>query len=321
MRRRNAGLTAMLLAGLLAASAGCRPAPGGADAARPELGRLLAGHRGRATVLLLGREGCPGTERATAVLAAWAREKPRDVDFLRLDVPLPAEKDYRPTGEWPQPFPRAVDDGRRVAGELEFFFYPTLYVFDRDGALRFAGGCERAGLERMLGEILAEKRGRPKRSYTLQPLAAGVDAPDFKAQKLGGGTAGLAELRGERGTLLFFSDTRCPFTVKELENLAGLAAAHRAKGLAAVVIDRGADAGAAGQVYGRLTPGLPVVLDRDGAIFKAYAVDAVPFYYLLDGGGKVVRGRSFTPAAAGGSIAALLGVGEEPLRFKPAEAG
>ncbi|HOX05518.1 MAG TPA: TlpA disulfide reductase family protein [Planctomycetota bacterium] len=271
-------------------------------------------------VLLLGREGCPGTARATQVLDDYAPVKPSGVTVLRVDVPLPGE-DYKPPAGWQHPYRRIVDDGRRLAGELEFFFYPTLYVLDRDGELRFAGGCDAERLRGMVGEILAEKPGAPKKSYSLPLVAEGRPAPDFAAADLGGKALGLAALRGERATLLFFSDTTCPFTVAELDNLRKLAETHRSGGVNVAIVSRGAAPAESRPVYEKLAPGVPVVHDADGAIFRAYGLDAVPFYYLLDGQLKVVKRRSFTAAAASGAISAFLGLADEKLRFKPTEAG
>jgi peroxiredoxin len=271
-------------------------------------------------LVLLGREGCPGTRKATAVLDSYVPRRPAGVDVIRVDVPLPGER-YVPIAGWGRPYGYAVDAGRRLAGELDFFFYPTLYVFDRDGELRFAGGCELARVEAMVGELLAERPGAPKRSYSLALVPEGQPAPDFAGTDPDGGPAALEALRGVRATLLFFAASSCPFSVQELANLRGIAEAYRDKGVAVAIINRGQTAEEIRPVYRRHVPELPVVWDRSGEICRAYGVDAVPFYYLLDADGKVVRRRSFTPAAAAGAVNALLGVGPEPLRFKPSEAG
>jgi peroxiredoxin len=271
-------------------------------------------------ILLLGREDCPGTAKATLALDGYAQDRPRGVEVIRVDVPLPGE-DYRAGGTWDHPFARVVDNGRRLAGELEFFFYPTLYVFDRDGELRFSGGCDAAALRGMTREILAEKEGVAKKTYTVPLLPLGQPAPVFAAADLNGRPAGLSALRGERATLLFFSDTTCPYTVAELGNLRALAEARRAQGVNVIIVSRGAAPAQSRPVYEKLAPGVPVVHDADGAVFRAYGLDAVPFFYLLDGGLLVVKRRSFTAEAAAGAVDSLLGLAGDKPRYKPAEAG
>jgi thiol-disulfide isomerase/thioredoxin len=306
---------------LLALSCAAPPREAKPAVAKTAVGNLLAPRRGKVFLLLLGRDGCPGTVKTTPMLDALVKARPGKVQALRLDVPLPAESGYRASSEWKCSYPREVDTERRVASELEFFFYPTLYVFDRDGELRFTGGCEPGPFGKMLDEILAEKPGAKKKVYTLPLVAEGHTGPEVSGKLLGGGAASLKRLGGSKATLLFFSDTTCPFTVKELPNLAKIAAAGREKGVNVVIVDRGSDAAAIRPVYAKGAPGIPVVLDADRKVFRAYGVDAVPFHYLLAADGKVVSRRPFTAGAAGESVASLLGTGGKTFRFEPAAAG
>jgi len=103
---------------------------------------ILTQHRGQVLVLLLGRDGCPGTANATLVLDAYAAAQTKGIAVLRLDVSLPGEE-LKLAGKWSHGFNRLLDKDRRVADELEFFYYPTLYIFDREGIQRFAGGCDK----------------------------------------------------------------------------------------------------------------------------------------------------------------------------------
>ena len=87
---------------------------------RDDVHRLLANHRGKLLLLLLGREDCPGTAQATAVLDDYYPQRPADVSVLRLDVPLPDE-DLK-VGPWDRPYPRQLDEDRRIADRLGFIF-------------------------------------------------------------------------------------------------------------------------------------------------------------------------------------------------------
>jgi peroxiredoxin len=319
-RRTNAAVVAMLLAACL--GAGCRSSaePPAADEAPGKLSDFLAPYRGKVLVVLMGREGCPGTAKATATLDAYASASPADVVIVRLDVPLPKE-DLNVAGEWKHPYPRRVDKGRRLADELEFFYYPTLYVYDRDGALRFTGGCDGARLDAMVREVLAEAPGAPKNNYTLPMPAAGEQAPAFAAANLAGERVTLDALRGQQATILFFARTSCPFTVEALPSVRSLAAEYAKAGVAVAVINSGETPDAIRPVYEKHAAGVPVVVDADGRVSQAYGVDMVPFFFLLDKDGKIVKRRSFTAAAASGALGELLGLAADQSRFKPIEAG
>jgi len=311
-----------LLIGALTAIPSCQPAGGdraGGPTAKAAVQKLLAGHQGKVLLLLLGREDCPGTAKATAVLDAYVPRKPADVDVVRLDVPLPGET--LKVGGWTHPFPRELDADRAVADGLEFFYYPTVYVFDRGGELRFAGGYDAERLETMAKEIGAEQPGQPKKSYTLPLPPIGSPAPPLAARTLTGQDATLATLRGGRATMLVFSRTSCPFSMQALPAVKSMADTHRSKGIAVVLINQGEDQGQIRPVYEKQAPGVPVVWDATGEICKAYGVDTVPFFFLLNKDGAIAQRRSFTPPAATGALNALLGIAAEAPRYKTSKAG
>ncbi|HPD17673.1 MAG TPA: TlpA disulfide reductase family protein [Planctomycetota bacterium] len=328
--RRFGAIGAMLLGlGALAVLPACRPS--GEDSANgPEPSRrsgrtnaavqaLLAQHRGKVLVLLLGREDCPGTAKATAVLDAYASRKPADVALLRLEVPLPGET--LQAGAWSHGFPRQLDAGRAIADGLGFFYYPTLYVFDREGELRFTGGYDAQRLERMVREIAEEQPGQPKKLYTLAMPPAGSLAPPFAARTLTGREAALATLRGKRATMLVFARASCPFSRQALPAIQQLADAHRSQGIAVALINQGEERERILPVYEQAAPGLPVVWDATGEISNAYGVDTVPFFFLLDGDGVIVQRRSFTLPAASSALDAILGKATAAPRYKANAAG
>jgi len=279
---------------------------------------LLSAHRGQVLVLLLGREDCPGTARATKVLDDY--KPPAGVAVVRVEVPLPGE-DLKPPAAWQHPFPVALDTDRKLAAKLDFFYYPTLYVFDRDGEQRFAGGCDAQALPDMVAEIAGEKPGAQKKMYSLAQPAPGTAAPAFSGKSLDGKDVTLESLRGKRATLLFFGSTTCPFSIKELPQLATLADEYKKRDVAVAIVNRGGEKEKLAALYEKSAPGLLVVWDQDLAISNAYGVDAVPFFFLLDGAGKIVKRRSYTATAAAGALNAYLGIATEKPRYKPAAAG
>ena len=131
----------------------------------------------------------------------------------------------------------------------------------------------------------------------------------------------LARPETSTGTLLFFGATSCPFSVKALPALRTIATDFQKHDVAFVVANRGQEKENIAAIYSQNAPGLPVVWDKTGDICAAYGVDAVPFFFLLDGDGKIAQRRSFTAGAATGALNALLGLGTETPRYKPAEAG
>jgi peroxiredoxin len=295
-----------------------QPSPTAAPKLTP-LAEFLQPFKGKTLVLLLGREGCPGTIQATEDLSVW-KDKPANLAIVRLDVPLPNEKLVLREA-WDRPFPRQIDDGRKIAGQLEFFFYPTLYLFDPDGDLRFTGGCDTVRLTATVKEITAERPGQPKKSFSLPMPAIGAPAPAFAANSLAGEPVELKTLMGKTCTLLVFAKTACGFTVEALPAVKILADAYRKDGVAVIIINSGEEQAKIRPVYEKAAPGVPVVWDQDGGISKAYGVETAPFCFLLDKEARVVARRPFVPAVANRDLATRTGRTSEAPLFKPTEAG
>jgi peroxiredoxin len=285
-----------------------------------DLSSLLKDHHGRVLILLVGADGCPGTAKATTALDQYISAKPKSVSVMRLDVPLPKEM-HKPTSAWKHSFPRFTDKGRKIADKLEFFYYPTLYVFDGQGMKRYAGACDKGKIARMAREILAEKPGAKKKVYTLPMPAVGKSAPAFSGKMLTGKAATRASLMKKRGLLVIFSRTSCPFSAGEIPQFKDIAGRYRDKGVGVVVVNQEEELGTIKPVYEKKCAGVPVIWDRSGDICKSYGVDAVPFFFLLNEDGKIVARRSFAHPAAVNSINAMLGLKAEKPRFKSTEGG
>jgi thiol-disulfide isomerase/thioredoxin len=296
------------------------PAPQGPTSQSPaNLKDMLAAHKGQTLVLLVGMEGCPGTAKGTEDMEALASKKVPYLALVRMDVPAPAQE-CGTAGPWAHSFTRIVDKDRRLAEQLDFFFYPTTYVFDGDGDLRFTGAYEPAKIEQMVSEIQAQKPGEPKKIFTPPMPPVGQRAPDLAGATMAGEPATLDSLRGKRGTLVVFAKTSCPFSVGAMPGIKALAQKYQKDGLAVVVANIGEDKDKL-VTYKDLSPAVAVLWDKDQNATAVYGTDMVPFFFLLDKDGNVVKRRPYTGAAASEDINLLLGIAATAPAAKPSGAG
>ncbi|MGQ0506557.1 MAG: TlpA family protein disulfide reductase [Myxococcaceae bacterium] len=119
-------------------------------------------------------------------------------------------------------------------------------------------------------------------------------APDFTAQKLGGGTLSLSELRG-KVVLLDFWATWCPPCREEMPYLVKVAKELESQGVVLVAASRDEPESAERMVrlfISRMLPplGEHTVVFARGDMARAYHVEALPTLYLIDRNGTVVDG-------------------------------
>lgn len=251
-------------------------------------GDIVVQGKGSVLVALLGMPGCPGTEAATKFLSEYSRAKKESVKVCRIDVPLPG-KTLEPAGNINAGFDYTVDSDRTIADRLEFFFYPTLYIFDRDGVVRFSGGCEPDKVKTMVAELVAEVPGTPKKMYTQPMVKTGDVVEDFSISDSEGNSVALSDLCGEAGVILFFSSTTCPFSMEAADDLDRLKKDYAADKLTYAVVSFGQPADKVRGVYSQKTPDCRLVVDADCSISKKYfGVTAVPSFCLLDKDRKVL---------------------------------
>lgn len=152
---------------------------------------------------------------------------------------------------------------------------------------------------------LAQATDRRPRSHAL----IGQRAPDFALPKVGGGTARLSDYRGKTLVVEFWG-LWCPDCLLDGPNVAAFArAAALDQRLAFLAIHTRGRFGRYGSVeaYFR-THGwsYPVALDDDSATYKAYQMQWVPGFLVIDRTG-VVRGFSNDlVAGAGKGVAGFL---------------
>jgi thiol-disulfide isomerase/thioredoxin len=282
----------------------------GSHAQKPvtSAGDLLTPYRGRVLLLLMGMPGCPGTERATTALSLYATKKPDGVAILRIDVPSP-DGELPSCGQWNAPFRREEDRNREIAGKLGFFYYPTFYILDRDGEVRFSGEYVQGDVEKMISDICSEEKGAPKHVFNPPMPRNGTIAEVFQGTTLEQKTVDLKELCRGKGVFLFFGSTSCPFSKKATGELPGLEKDYKARGVTFTIVNRGPADREVKNFYGGSAPGIQVLIDPEGAIGeKKFGVRTVPFFYLLDGEGRVLQREPFTAGAARSALNTMLNI-------------
>jgi len=259
--------------------------------------------KGSVVVALLGMAGCPGTEAATKFLSEFSATKKDGVKICRIDVPL-AGKVLEPAGDIAASLEYVVDQDRKIADRLDFFFYPTLYIMDREGVVRFSGGCEPDKVKTMVAELVAEVPGATKKMYTQPSVKVGDMVEDFNIPNAEGTSVSLSDLCGDTGVMIFFGSTTCPFSMEAIDDLERLKKDYAAAKLAYAVVSFGQTADKVRDVYQQKTPGTRLVIDSDCSISKKYfGVAAVPFFCLLDKDLKVLGCGPFVYDSAKAAVA------------------
>lgn len=290
----------------------------GTTASKESPETIIFGQKGKVVVALLGIDGCPQTKIATEVLARMSQDCPADLVLARLDVPVQSDSPFKPLANWTYNYRYAVDADRAAADRLGFFYYPTLYILDRDGEVRYSGSCDEAKLKAMVSEIQLEKLGDPKKIYTPTLPAIGTQAPLFRAKNLEGGEIELKPLADKGPTLLFFTSVACPFSIQAARKLPALEQEFRGKDVGIIVIEKGTDAAVINTTYLQIGFSNRVIMDTDNAISQKYGVEPVPFYFVIDKAGKIAARGPYTESAASQAIGMLLGMQPVEPKGKPA---
>jgi len=284
-------------------------------------GDILSSYRGKVLLLVMGMPGCSGTEKATEFLISYAKNKPSDVDLLRIDVP-PPEGEMPSISKWEAPFSREVDSDRKVADRLEFFFYPTFYILDREGEVRFSGECRPEEVEKMVREICSEKAGSEKHHYMPPMPKVGAVAENFTGTTVDKVKLSLDELGKGKSVFLFFGSTMCPFSKIATADLPGLAKDYGNREVSFAIVHRGANDDKVKLFYSEKAPGIPVIADENGSISeKEFGVCSVPYFYLLDKKCTIIQRQPFTAESARSALNSMLGLKDTVKGVKKPGAG
>ena len=127
--------------------------------------------------------------------------------------------------------------------------------------------------------------------------ANGEPAPAFQAVTLAGPSVRVpADYAGKVVALRFWADW-CPYCRKEMAELGPVHARLGGEGLEILAVNVAQDRNTARRFVEPLGIAYPVLLDPEGAVARAYGVQALPVTWLLDRRG-VVRGKIVGEATA-----------------------
>lgn len=131
-------------------------------------------------------------------------------------------------------------------------------------------------------------------------LPLGTAAPSFHLpDTISGKTLRLADVQGEKGTVVMFLCNHCPFVIHVNEEVVAVAGHYQQKGVGFVAISSNdvenypADAPDKMTAHAKATGyNFPYLYDESQAVAKAYDAACTPDFYVFDGEGKLYyRGR------------------------------
>lgn len=114
----------------------------------------------------------------------------------------------------------------------------------------------------------------------------GQSAPDFALRSTGGPNVRLSELRGEV-VLLAFYGSRCGQCGSQLEAMDRLVATYGSAGLAALAVNVDDNQKAAADFIAVQRVSLPMLLDPEKSVARAYRIDNLPMLLVIDRGGAI----------------------------------
>jgi methylamine dehydrogenase accessory protein MauD len=138
-------------------------------------------------------------------------------------------------------------------------------------------------LEIIMTKLGAHCGGQPQAPMPALPV--GSAAPDFELPDLAGGRQTLAQFRGRRVLLIFFSP-KCPHCIEMVPDIAALAADGRDGGPLPLVISTG-DADENRRLIEPHGLQCPVLLQKQMEVATQYQISGTPMGYLLDEQGTI----------------------------------
>jgi peroxiredoxin len=147
-------------------------------------------------------------------------------------------------------------------------------------ALLLAAGTIWIGLSRV--PIQASHSGRPELPQV------GFTAPDLTLQTLDGETVILSDLRGQ-AVLINFWASWCPPCRNEMPAIQQVYEEYRDEGFTVLALNSQEQETRVAAFAGEFGLTFPILIDRDGAVFDAYRVVALPTTFFVDRTG-VIRG-------------------------------
>jgi peroxiredoxin len=131
----------------------------------------------------------------------------------------------------------------------------------------------------------------------VKALAIGSKAPmaDVKMKSVDGSEFSIADVKGEKGTLVIFSCNACPWVKAWESRIAEIGNAYSQKGVGVIVINSNDPAVQAEDGYDvmqqraeKYALGFPYVVDASSGVARAFGATRTPEVFLFDAKGKLV---------------------------------
>jgi len=144
-------------------------------------------------------------------------------------------------------------------------------------------GTPSFGRRALLGAALGVAMGA--RAHQLRPWGATRPTPPLALTDLDGKTWDLSALQG-RAVLVNFWATWCEPCREEMPSLEALAGRHRADPMVVLTVNYQESETGVRRFLERVPLGLPVLLDRDGSVTKAWTPRVFPTTVSIDRSGR-----------------------------------
>jgi peroxiredoxin len=125
----------------------------------------------------------------------------------------------------------------------------------------------------------------------VEKLDVPVDAPDFVLEKLEGGRVSLQDLRGKVVLLNFFTPW-CPVCRKEASAFRKVVEEMKGQGIVFLLVATESNGKEVAEFKKEFHISIPILLDEDGRVAKAYGVFGHHECYFINREGKIV-GKGF----------------------------
>ncbi len=142
------------------------------------------------------------------------------------------------------------------------------------------------------------------------PIALGLEAPDFALPDADGSLHRLADFADSPALLVAFVSNRCPFVLLIQEEFAGVARDYAAKGLTVVAINSNDDgahpeetAARNGEVAAGLGDAFVYLKDADQSVAQAYQAACTPDFFLFGPDRRLAYHGQFDDARPGNGVA------------------
>lgn len=126
-------------------------------------------------------------------------------------------------------------------------------------------------------------------------IGEGIPKADVKMKNVDGKEVSIADVRGEKGTLVIFSCNHCPFVVAWEKRIADLGNEFRKRGVGVIQINSNDPAKVPADSFEAMQKRakergfeFPYVVDADSGVARAFGATRTPEVFLFNAEGKLV---------------------------------